>query len=92
MGCHATRPQTRQNDDVVENPRSFAAQCEQIAADVLSPFVAAAERIMKWLENMPSIVPRNTREFDPARGEQLASDLAPGMLTEELIADSPPPR
>jgi hypothetical protein len=47
---------------------------------------------MQWLENVPSIVPRNSRELDPARGEQLASDLAPGMLTEELIADSSPPR
>jgi hypothetical protein len=48
---------------------------------------------MQWLENLPSIVPPNSRdEFDPARGQQLASDLAPGMLTEELIADSSPPR
>jgi hypothetical protein len=77
---------------MVENPRSFAEQCEQIAAEVLSPFAAAAGRIMQWLENVPSIVPRNSRDLDPARGEQLASDLAPGMLTEELIADSSPPR
>ena len=74
---------------MVENPRSFAEQCEQVVADVLSPFAAAAGRIMQWLENLPSIVPSNSRdEFDPTRGQQLASDLAPGMLTEELIADS----
>ena len=57
---------------MVENPRSFAEQCEQIAAGVLSPFAAAAGRIMQWLENVPSIVPRSSRELDPARGEQLA--------------------
>jgi hypothetical protein len=77
---------------VPDSPKSFAEHCEQVLVEVLEPCPAQAERIMRqleeWLERRsPAGVPLYSSQLDSARGEQLVSDLAPGMLTEELLGD-----
>jgi hypothetical protein len=82
-----------QNELVSANPtRSFAEQCEQIIVEVLAPIPIRAERIMRrleeWLESRsPMEESLDSSQFDPARGEQLVSDLAQGMLIKELVGD-----
>jgi hypothetical protein len=59
---------------------------------VLEPLTQRIGQIMGrlevWLENRSPIgFPSVADPTDNVRGEQLFSDLAPGMLTDELLAD-----
>jgi hypothetical protein len=85
-----------ETDHNAENgQRTLAELLERAVVDVLAPVTSTAGQIMHrvedWLESRSPqrLGPSLPDQFDLTRGRQLASDLAQGMLTGELLEDSP---
>jgi len=80
--------------------KTLADQCEQALVTILSPVARTAARLMEFLEerlehHAALVQPRRPDPLDPdlfdrVRGQHLFNDLAPGMLTEELLCDGHP--
>ena len=82
---------------MAEQQKTLAEQFERALVTILSPVASTAGRLMELLEKRlehqgPHARPSRPDPLDPdlfdrVRGEHLFTDLAPGMLTEELLFD-----